>query len=122
MATASKPAVVGNSPVGDVAMIAPAPAVHTESVFANTEDDQKKSASKPTLSPGGANHIYPLTGARIFAALWVVAFHFRFIFEDLVPGFKRIGPLARRGSYAVPFFFILSGFILSHNYFEKYSL
>ncbi|MCS6317892.1 MAG: acyltransferase [Nitrospira sp.] len=65
--------------------------------------------------------IKALTGVRLFAALWVVLYHFR-------DGLKPIAivepfmPLINDGYLAVPMFFILSGFILSHTYFPHYSL
>ena len=40
----------------------------------------------------------------------------------LCPPFKLINPFVEQGYEAVPFFFILSGFILSYNYFPEYSL
>src|SRR5579883_2016917 len=66
--------------------------------------------------------IRPLTGIRFFAAAWVVIFHFRNELSTLIPGFTWLKPLVMQGYYAVPLFFILSGFILSHTYFSKYSL
>lgn len=67
-------------------------------------------------------HILPLTGIRIFAAAWVVLYHFQGYLTPLVPGLSVIGPFAAQGYQAVPLFFLLSGFILSHNYFSNYSL
>ncbi|NOS80994.1 MAG: acyltransferase [Nitrospira sp.] len=65
--------------------------------------------------------IKALTGVRFFAALWVVLFHFK---DELEP-ISFIKPLKwviDLGHFAVPMFFILSGFILSHTYFARYSL
>ena len=66
--------------------------------------------------------IQALTGVRFFAAAWVVMFHFKDEFSKLLPTFKRIDPFVLQGSLAVPLFFILSGFILSHTYFSRYRL
>jgi peptidoglycan/LPS O-acetylase OafA/YrhL len=65
--------------------------------------------------------IKSLTGIRLFAALWVVLFHFR---DDLTR-MSILRPLSHflaHGYLAVPLFFILSGFILSHTYFKDYTL
>jgi peptidoglycan/LPS O-acetylase OafA/YrhL len=121
MAISGKPSAVGNAPVIGAEMKVPT---------STTADDNIQKVPQPAHMPplaqpyhsSAVQLIHPLTGARIFAALWVVMFHFRFLFEDLVPAYKKIEPLASQGDYAVPFFFILSGFILSHNYFEKYSI
>lgn len=68
-----------------------------------------------------AKDITALTGIRFFAAIWVVLYHFRdglkpiLILEPFIP-------LVDHGHLAVPLFFILSGFILSHTYFPVYGL
>ncbi|MEO6002500.1 MAG: acyltransferase [Opitutus sp.] len=66
--------------------------------------------------------IRSLTGIRFFAAAWVVLFHQREQIAALCPAFALFQPLINSGHLAVPFFFILSGFILSHVYFPTYSL
>jgi peptidoglycan/LPS O-acetylase OafA/YrhL len=53
-----------------------------------------------------------LTGARFFAALAVVFFHH--VHPSAAPPYVR--SLVSRGDVAVPFFFVLSGFVLSYNY------
>jgi peptidoglycan/LPS O-acetylase OafA/YrhL len=66
-----------------------------------------------------AQDIKSLTGIRLFAALWVVLFHFR----DELARVSVLRPLTHFLAYgylAVPLFFILSGFILSHTYFRDY--
>ena len=65
--------------------------------------------------------IKALTGVRFFAALWVVLFHFSAEL-DLISIVKPFKWFLDLGHLAVPMFFILSGFILSHNYFPRYSL
>ena len=62
-------------------------------------------------------HILPLTGLRLLAATWVVLYHFRDILRDLLHPLGNLQPFFSLGHYAVPLFFLLSGFILSHNYF-----
>lgn len=58
--------------------------------------------------------INSLTVARGFAAWWVVFFHFR---EHIWPSKYSVGYLiASYGYLAVDFFFILSGFVIQHNY------
>jgi peptidoglycan/LPS O-acetylase OafA/YrhL len=60
-----------------------------------------------------------LTGFRFFAALHVVCFHNLYLFGDLkaVPAFFL--KFIQAGEAAVSFFFILSGFILTHVYNQK---
>lgn len=68
--------------------------------------------------------IAPLTGVRLVAALWVVLFHI-----DLANGDRFgaahplldavIGPVASQGDLGVDLFFLLSGFVLAHNYLER---
>jgi peptidoglycan/LPS O-acetylase OafA/YrhL len=68
-------------------------------------------------------HILPLTGLRFFAATWVVSFHFQYLLYLLFPFLSPwLSPFSNLGYHAVSLFFILSGFILSHNYFASYSL
>lgn len=68
-------------------------------------------------------HILPLTGLRFFAAAWVVSFHFQYLLFQLFPFLSPwVNPFSSLGYHAVRLFFILSGFILSHNYFASYSL
>jgi peptidoglycan/LPS O-acetylase OafA/YrhL len=60
-----------------------------------------------------------LTGFRFFAALHVVCFHNLYLFGDLkgLPTF--LLKFIQAGEAAVSFFFILSGFILTHVYKQK---
>jgi len=61
-----------------------------------------------------SQNIKPLTGIRFFLALWVLVFHFR---EEIPQGTSAVDflwPIIMRGYFAVPMFFVLSGFILSH--------
>jgi len=71
------------------------------------------------MRPG---HIPALTGIRFFAAAWVVLYHFRKIIVELCPSLAVTNVIGRHGHFAVPFFFLLSGFILAHTYFPDYRL
>src|SRR4051812_30758852 len=68
--------------------------------------------------------IAPLTGIRLVAAVWVVCFHI-YLYDghrlaadhpwvDAV-----VGPIASQGDLGVDLFFLLSGFVLAHNYLER---
>ncbi len=61
------------------------------------------------------NHIPALTGLRFFAAFWVVGFHY-FSFSG---NLSFLNPIFSVGHLGVPFFFILSGFIIALNYTER---
>ena len=65
--------------------------------------------------------IEALTGIRAIAALAVVAYHFNSEFQVLIPGWGRINWLASQGGLGVDFFFLLSGWILTHTYSERFS-
>ncbi|WP_130288146.1 acyltransferase family protein [Pseudonocardia sediminis] len=68
-------------------------------------------------APGG--ELRPLTGLRIVAAVWVVAFHFHF---TALPGVADVsallGPLVTQGSLGVDLFFVLSGFVIAYTYLD----
>lgn len=59
-------------------------------------------------------HILPLTSLRFFAALLVVLFHAEGAWRAAMPGWAQ--NIVSGGYVGVPFFFVLSGFILGHNY------
>ena len=69
-----------------------------------------------------ARHILPLTGIRAFAATWVVLDHFHPWLVMLCPIASVLDRFVKLGYEAVPLFFLLSGFILSYNYFPSYSI
>ncbi|NUM89449.1 MAG: acyltransferase [Bdellovibrionales bacterium] len=65
-----------------------------------------------------------LTAARFFAAFGVFCFHF---VPRWIPSFDERAPLllvhfTRTGYVFVPFFFLLSGFVLEHTYFRQKEL
>ncbi|MGE0417542.1 MAG: acyltransferase family protein [Acetobacteraceae bacterium] len=62
-------------------------------------------------------NIPALTAARGLAAWWVVLFHFDGYFPSSL---SFLVPFARYGYLAVDFFFVLSGFIIAHNYLHLF--
>jgi peptidoglycan/LPS O-acetylase OafA/YrhL len=60
----------------------------------------------------------PLDTLRGIAALAVLAWHYRTGFKAM-PLADLLAPFYRSGGYAVPFFFFLSGYILSHVYLRE---
>ncbi|WP_060574349.1 MULTISPECIES: acyltransferase [unclassified Pseudonocardia] len=68
----------------------------------------------------GRGEVAALTGLRIVAALWVVAFHFHF---TPMPGVEMVtdwlGPLVTQGALGVDLFFVLSGFVIAWTYLEQ---
>jgi len=64
--------------------------------------------------------LHRLTGIRAVAAMFVVGSHYGDSFGVLFPIFLRLRPLYRIGGNGVDLFFILSGFILCHNYLDRF--
>ena len=62
-----------------------------------------------------------LTTLRGILALWVVAYHFWNDAVRLFPSLKSLAPLAQSGHFAVPGFFVLSGFVLAFNYSARFA-
>lgn len=58
--------------------------------------------------------LFALTGARFFAASWVVLYHNLWLAGDGIPVW--LTRVASHGHLAVSFFFLLSGFILTYTY------
>jgi peptidoglycan/LPS O-acetylase OafA/YrhL len=67
-----------------------------------------------------SGEIKALTGLRIFAALWVVLFHYRTLMAAVAPDLtSALWPVLTNGALGVDLFFILSGFVLTWNYIDK---
>ncbi|MEJ2887928.1 acyltransferase family protein [Actinomycetospora aeridis] len=64
--------------------------------------------------------LHAMTGLRAVAAAWVLLGHFRFTMFDLVPITRIAEPVLAGGYLGVEIFFVLSGFIISHNYAEHF--
>jgi peptidoglycan/LPS O-acetylase OafA/YrhL len=64
--------------------------------------------------------IRSLTGLRIVAAVWVVAFHFSFTPGDAwTAAWEPLRPLVQTGALGVDLFYVLSGFVITLTYLEK---
>ncbi len=83
--------------------------------MSNNEDKTSRAPRSGDHSPR-LPAIDALTSLRSLAALWVVAHHFHSSLEILLPGLHWLAPLLEIGHVAVPFFFILSGYVLAYNY------
>jgi len=70
-----------------------------------------------TGKPAGSGKIAALAGARAFPPLMVVMFHFSE--GHHYSGWRPLDFLATRGYLWVEFFFVLSGFILTHAYWPR---
>ena len=75
----------------------------------------KFSIASPTVSRDGVEFLNALTSLRFFAAMHVMLFHYQAMFffnHNRTPPIEAIW----LGFTSVTFFFLLSGFILAHNY------
>ncbi len=63
--------------------------------------------------------LHALTGVRFFAAFYVVAYHYRATFIELIPAAKSLNGFLEGGFLSVDFFFVLSGFIIGWNYLNR---
>ncbi len=60
--------------------------------------------------------ILAITSVRGLASFWVLLFHLSGILRQILPELSFANPLILQGHLAVPFFFILSGYILALRY------
>jgi peptidoglycan/LPS O-acetylase OafA/YrhL len=65
---------------------------------------------------GTASYLAPLTGIRALAALLVLGMHAD---QNIPVGLASVLPFFTRGYLGVDFFFVLSGFIITHVYFSN---
>jgi peptidoglycan/LPS O-acetylase OafA/YrhL len=65
-------------------------------------------------------HIDSLTGLRFFAALYVVLFHNQIALATKHHASKALATFLGHGYLAVSFFFVLSGFVLTYNYGDRW--
>jgi peptidoglycan/LPS O-acetylase OafA/YrhL len=64
--------------------------------------------------------IRALTGLRVVAALWVVAFHFQFTPGDAYTRYlEPLRPIVQSGALGVDMFYVLSGFVITLTYLDK---
>jgi peptidoglycan/LPS O-acetylase OafA/YrhL len=67
------------------------------------------------------SEIPALTGVRALASWWVVFYHLQPAFTTLTPSLARwTGGFAKGGDKGVDLFFVLSGFVLSLNYHDRF--
>jgi peptidoglycan/LPS O-acetylase OafA/YrhL len=74
----------------------------------------------PTALATDPSEVRPLTGLRLFAAAWVVLFHFEFtqghlLAQVLAPAY----PVVTTGAMGVDLFYVLSGFVIAFTYLGK---
>ncbi|MEU6696442.1 acyltransferase [Pseudonocardia sp. NPDC046786] len=81
--------------------------------------DTRADRVEPAVT-GGRAEVRALTGLRIVAALWVVAFHFHFTpLAGVGMVNDWLGPLVTQGALGVDLFFVLSGFVIAWTYLEQ---
>jgi peptidoglycan/LPS O-acetylase OafA/YrhL len=70
--------------------------------------------------PEPAPHIRPLTGLRFVAALLVCLHHMPYLMDEPLTGNLTYRYFSE-GFLGVPFFFVLSGFVLAYNYHDRFT-
>jgi peptidoglycan/LPS O-acetylase OafA/YrhL len=79
-----------------------------------------KAAPATAAAPSRPVAIESLNSLRGLAALWVLGLHFRDDLYRVLPDAEVLDPLLGVGWLAVPYFFILSGFVLAYNYADDF--
>ncbi len=73
----------------------------------------------PTLT-SRRGEIRSLTGLRLFAAAWVVVFHFQFTpGREFEAAIGHLRPIVGVGSLGVDLFYVLSGFVIAFTYLDR---
>ena len=80
---------------------------------------EAKSNSSQTVSKPNREFFPQLTSVRFFAAFMVVLYHYEKLIADFFPAPMKNA--IHHGFVGVSFFFILSGYILGSNYYDKFS-
>ena len=95
------------------------PAPSSRAARAVTPPPPSPSAVAPSTRPARRGEIRALTGLRIVAALWVLAFHLQGALAPAYQAFLQpVWPLIRAGWLGVDLFFVLSGFVMALTYVE----
>jgi peptidoglycan/LPS O-acetylase OafA/YrhL len=82
--------------------------------------DVTRNAHRTSAGRAGRREIRALTGLRIVAALWVVAFHFHFTpGETYTAAWQFLRPVIDAGALGVDLFFVLSGFVITLTYLDS---
>ncbi|WP_051580708.1 acyltransferase family protein [Pseudonocardia acaciae] len=90
-----------------------------------SEADGSRNGSQPEFAPATTlasdpREVRPLTGLRLFAAAWVVVFHFQFTGGELLARvLDPVFPLVNTGAMGVDLFYVLSGFVIAFTYLGK---
>lgn len=101
----------------EVASVAPGAGAPTE-VGSGKSVSGAAVAGEPV--PAKATMITTLTGIRAVTALWVVIDHLQDPLFDLFPTLERTWKWpVQNGHLAIEIFFVLSGFIMAHNYADR---
>ncbi|MCE2765310.1 MAG: acyltransferase, partial [Fimbriimonadaceae bacterium] len=80
---------------------------------------EANSNSSEAVSKPNREFFPQLTSVRFFAAFMVVLYHYEKLIADFFPA--PIKNAIHHGFVGVSFFFILSGYILGSNYYDKFS-
>lgn len=85
-----------------------------------TEPASAPEFGRATTLASDPSEVRPLTGLRLFAAAWVVLFHFQFTKGDLLAWVLHpVFPVVNTGAMGVDLFYVLSGFVIAFTYLGK---